>query len=430
MAGRPGEDTGAAPPPSASCRISVSSGARRGSAGSFISGPGQRTREPATSNGSVFRSERDFVSSSAAAADLERIGAGREPAGTDPEPIGVAVIGAGYWGPNLVRNFQASPSFRLWTLCDIDVQRARRVLGRYSTVEATADLNTVLADPRVTAVAIATPAGTHLDLTLAALRAGKHVLVEKPLAANYADGRRLVAEAESHGLTLMCDHTYCYTPAVGRIREALHSGELGDLHYLDSVRINLGLVQRDIDVLWDLAPHDLSILDFVLPDGVHPVAVSAHGADPINAGRACVAYLTVKLNTGAIAHIHVNWLSPIKVRTTIIGGSKRTLVWDDLNPTQRVAIFDSGVDLATPEELGADERRAALVSYRSGDMVAPALVEREALGQMVDQFALAMRTDRPALTDGRAGLRVLAALEAASRSLGEGGAAIELADVR
>ncbi|GAA1806943.1 Gfo/Idh/MocA family oxidoreductase [Luedemannella flava] len=344
----------------------------------------------------------------------------------DREPIGIAVVGAGYWGPNLVRNFSGSAAFRLTSVVDLDVARARKVLGAYSTVEATNDLDAVLADPRVGAVAIATPAGTHLEVALKALRAGKHVLVEKPLAATYADGLKLVTEAEDRGLTVMCDHTYCYTPAVTRIREALHSGELGELHYLDSVRINLGLVQRDIDVIWDLAPHDLSIIDFVLPDGVHPVSVSAHGADPIGAGNSCVGYLTLALNTGAIAHIHVNWLSPIKVRTTIVGGSKRTLVWDDLNPTQRIGIYDRGVDVATPDELGVDERRSMQVSYRSGDMIAPALVEKEALGQMVNAFAEAIHTGIPSLTDGRAGLRVLEILEAASRSLADGGAAIPL----
>jgi predicted dehydrogenase len=337
------------------------------------------------------------------------------------EPIGVAVVGAGYWGPNLVRNFQGSPKFRLISLCDLDVSRAQRVLGAYSTVRATPDLNEVLADPTISAVAIATPAGTHLEVAQAALEAGKHVLVEKPLASTYADGRKLVEKAREHGLTLMCDHTYCYTSAVQKIREIVRSGELGEVHYLDSVRINLGLVQRDIDVLWDLAPHDLSILDFVLPEGVHPVEVSAHGADPIGANRACVAYLTLKLNTGAIAHIHVNWLSPIKVRTTIVGGSKRTLVWDDLNPSQRLSIFDRGVDVAGPEELEAEERRSILVSYRSGDMIAPALSEREALGEMVSQFASSISTGAPSPTDGGSGLRVLEILEAASRSLAEGG---------
>lgn len=349
-----------------------------------------------------------------------------EPPAANAEPIGVAVIGAGYWGPNLVRNFQSSSDFRLRWLCDLDVDRAKRVLGGYSTVETTGELATVLADDKVDAVAIATPAGTHLDVAMAALAAGKHVLVEKPLAASRAEGARLVAEADKRGLTLMCDHTYCYTPAVLRIRELLHAGELGELHFLDSVRINLGLVQRDIDVLWDLAPHDLSILDFVLPPGVSPVAVAAHGADGIGAGRACVAYLTLQLNTGAIAHIHVNWLSPVKVRTTIIGGSKRTLVWDDLNPSQRLSLFDRGVDVATSDEIGDELRRDMLVSYRSGDMVAPALTEREALRTMVEEYARAIRTGTPALTDGRSGLRVLSILEAASQSLANGGTMVAL----
>jgi predicted dehydrogenase len=346
------------------------------------------------------------------------------------DTIGVAVVGAGYWGPNLVRNFQATPSFELRWLCDLDLTRARRALGRYSTVRPTTDLAEVLADPAVRAVAIATPAGTHRDVALAALRAGKHVLVEKPLAATHAEGAELVAEAHRRGLVLMCDHTYCYTPAVLRIRELLHSGELGEVHYVDSVRINLGLVQRDVNVMWDLAPHDLSILDFVLPEGVRPMSVAAHGADPIGAGQSCVAYLTLNLSGGGIAHIHVNWLSPIKVRTTLIGGSKRTLVWDDLNPTQRISVYDRGVDLAAPEELGADERQQMLVSYRSGDMVAPALVEREALRSMAEEFAGSIHSGWSPLTDGRAGLRVLEILEAATRSLTEGGAMIPLESAR
>jgi predicted dehydrogenase len=341
-------------------------------------------------------------------------------------PIGVAVIGAGYWGPNLVRNFQNNGGFQLRWLCDLDESRARRVVGPYSTVRVTTELAEVLADPEVGAVAVATPAGTHLPVALAALQAGKHVVVEKPLAATYAEGLELVSEADRRGLTLMCDHTFCYTPVVTRIRELLHHGEVGELQYVDSVRINLGLVQRDIDVVWDLAPHDLSILDHVLPPHVRPVSVSAVGTDPIGAGRSCIAYLTLTLSNGAIAHVHVNWLSPIKVRTTIIGGSRRTLVWDDVNPMLRLSVFDRGVDIATKDKLDEQERRDLLISYRSGDMIAPALGEREALAAMVEEFGRAIRTGTPALTDGRAGLRVLAILEAASQSLDKGGLTIPL----
>jgi predicted dehydrogenase len=343
-------------------------------------------------------------------------------------PIGVAVIGAGYWGPNLVRNFQNNGGFQLRWLCDLDESRARRVVGPYSTVRVTTELSEVLADPEVGAVAVATPAGTHLPVAMAALQAGKHVVVEKPLAATYAEGLELVEEADRRGLTLMCDHTFCYTPVVTRIRDLLRSGEVGELQYVDSVRINLGLVQRDIDVVWDLAPHDLSILDHMLPPGVRAVSVAAVGTDPIGAGRACIAYLTLTLSNGAIAHVHVNWLSPIKVRTTIIGGSRRTLVWDDVNPMLRLSVFDRGVDIATKESLGEQEQRDLLISYRSGDMIAPALGEREALAAMVEEFGRAIRTGTPALTDGRAGLRVLAILEAASQSLDKGGLTIALPD--
>jgi predicted dehydrogenase len=342
------------------------------------------------------------------------------------EPIGLAVVGAGYWGPNLVRNFAGSPEYRLTWLCDIDRSRAVQVLGPYSTVEVTDDLEVVLADDRVSAIAIATPAGTHLDIALAAMRAGKHVLIEKPLAATYADGLRLVEEADRAGLVLMCDHTFCYTPAVLKIRELVHSGEIGDLHYFDSVRINLGLVQPDIDVLWDLAPHDISILESILPPGVEPLSVATHAADPIGTGRSCIAFMTLQLTGGAIAHCHLNWLSPTKVRTTMIGGSKRALVWDDLNPLQRVTIYDRGVDLVPAQEAKAEDRQKAFVSYRTGDLISPALSEREALASMVEEFADCIRTGRPSLTDGRSGLRVLDILEAASRSMDRNGVPMPL----
>ena len=247
--------------------------------------------------------------------------------------------------------------------------------------------------------AIATPAATHFDLARAALDAGKHVLVEKPLTPSVAEGRKLADLAQRSGLVLMCDHTYCYTPAVQRIRQLIRDGEIGDIQFIDSVRINLGLVQPDVDVLWDLAPHDLSILDFVLPDDVEPIAVAAHTGDPLGTGRACLAYLSVWLSNGALAHVHVNWLSPTKIRTTLFGGSRRTIVWDDMNPVARIMIHDRGVDLVEADSLGPDERRQALISYRLGDMHAPALPEREALPQCDVRIRQRDRSGRQPLTD-------------------------------
>ena len=343
-------------------------------------------------------------------------------------PLGVAVVGAGYWGPNLVRNIQASEDCELRWVCDLDIDRARRAVGRYSTVGVTSELDTVLDDPGVAAVAVATPAHTHAEVALACLEAGKHVLVEKPLAWSVAEGEKLVSAADAVGLTLMCDHTYCYTPAVQRIRRLVREGALGDVQYVDSVRINLGLVQPDIDVFWDLAPHDLAILDVILPEGCAPTAVAAQGADPLGTGRVCIGYLTLPLSGGGIAHAHLNWLSPTKIRTTIIGGSQRMLVWDDLNPAQRLSMYDTGVHVGDDAErlLAPETRRESVISYRVGDMVAPALPEREALQAVIAEFVAAIRDRRPALTDGRSGLRVLRALDAAAMSLEMGGIAVPL----
>jgi predicted dehydrogenase len=335
----------------------------------------------------------------------------------------VAVIGAGYWGPKLVRNFDASDDWDLVAVCDRDAERARRAAGRRPGVEVHTSVDTLLARDGLDAVAIATPAGTHAGLAIAALEAGRHVLVEKPLADDVADAAAMVRTARERDLVLMADHTYCYTPAVQRIGEIIAEGTLGDVLFVDSVRINLGLVQPDVDVLWDLAPHDLSIFDYVLPGGLNPVAVSAHGADPLGAGRACVGYLTMPLPGGAIAHVHVNWLSPTKIRQMVIAGTRRTLVWDDLNPQQRVSIYDRGVDLAT-QSAGAIDRTSATVSYRLGDMHAPALPEREALSAMVEEFAGAVTEGRRPRTPGDSGLRVLTVLDAARRSLAAYGATI------
>jgi predicted dehydrogenase len=334
--------------------------------------------------------------------------------------IGMAVLGAGYWGPNLIRNIRAIPDADLRWICDLDLARAERANGPRSTTRVTAVFEDVLDDPDVKTVCIATPAATHLDVGLACIESGKHVMIEKPLALSSGDASKLAGAARDAGVVLMCDHTYCYTPAVRHIRSLVQEGTLGELQYFDSVRINLGLVQTDVDVFWDLAPHDLSILDFILPAGVRVEAVAAQGADPISAGRACLGYLTLRLSSGAIAHVHVNWLSPTKIRTTIIGGSDRIVVWDDLHPTQRVSMFDRGVQLNG----GLEARRDKLVSYRLGNMVAPALHEEEALQVALQEFLSSIGEGRAPATDGDAGIRVIRMLEAASRSMELDGATV------
>ena len=335
--------------------------------------------------------------------------------------LGLVVVGAGYWGPNLVRNFNASPDWDLVAVCDRDEARAHKVAEGYRDVAVVTSIEDALALPGVDAVAIATPARTHEGIALAALRAGKHVLVEKPLADSVLSGRQMIDVAAQHDLVLMADHTYCYTPAVLKIAELVAAGELGDVLFVDSVRINLGLIQPDVDVFWDLAPHDLSILDFILPGGLRPTGVAAHGADPLGTGKSCVGYLSMPLEGGAMAHVHVNWLSPTKIRQMVIGGSKRTLVWDDLNPQQRISVYDRGVDFAQISADAAD-RAATTISYRVGDTWSPALPEREALGLMVREFAASIRERRAPRTDGHAALRVLSVLDAAARSLDHHGA--------
>ena len=348
-----------------------------------------------------------------------------------PGTIGVAVVGVGYWGPNLVRNICSSAICDLRWVCDLDVSRAESAVGRYSTIRVTDDLDDVLSDPCVHAVAVATPANTHLEVALSCLEAGKHVLVEKPLGGTVAEGEKLVAVAEDLGLVLMCDHTYCYTPAVQEIRRLVSTGEVGEIHYVDSVRTNLGLLQSDVDVFWDLAPHDLAILDAVLPERSRPMAVSAIGADPLGTGMACIGYLTLYLEGGGLAHSHVNWLSPTKVRTVTIGGSERMVVWDDLKLTQRLSLYDKGVDVMDSDasSVSSEVRRERKVSYRYGDLSAPALSVTEALSSVIAEFVESIREGRAPLTDGHAGLRVLRILEAASASLRRNGAAVPLGDL-
>ncbi len=333
--------------------------------------------------------------------------------------IGVGVIGCGYWGPNIVRNLSSIPGTEARVLCDLDPARLEPLRRRYPTSRTTTDYRDVLADPRIDAVAICTPVATHFEIAEAALRAGKHVLVEKPLTDSLRDAERLVRLAERERRVLQVDHTFVYNPAVQRIRSIIGSGELGELLYVDCVRINLGLFQSDVNVLWDLAPHDLSVVCFLIDRT--PRWVSAVGAAHLGRFES-QAYLTVKYDDSLIAHLHVNWLAPVKIRSTLIGGSKRMIVYDDLAPSEKIRIYDKGIVLNGDRGL----RDRARVDYRIGDMFAPYVDKAEPLARVCEDFVRAIETGEPALTDGRAGLEVVRILEAAQTSLAREGERIHL----
>jgi predicted dehydrogenase len=331
-----------------------------------------------------------------------------------PEPtrrLQVAICGCGYWGPNLIRNFSSAPTTEVAAICDRDPQRLQRVAGLCPQAERVEDFREALADPNIDAVAIATPVGTHSMLATAALEAGKHVLVEKPLAASTREAEHLVALADKLGLTLMVDHTFVYSPAIRKIKELVQSGELGEIYYVDSVRINLGLFQEDVNVIWDLAPHDLSIVDYILER--RPRSLTAMGT--CHAGRDIedVAYLNLDFGDNLIASFHVNWLSPVKLRHMIVAGSKKSLVYNDLNFAEPIKVYDRGISLAET----AEARHGVLISYRTGDIWSPHLEQQEPLQNVVRHFADCIANKSTPLTDGEAGLRVVRILEAAQRSI-------------
>jgi predicted dehydrogenase len=330
------------------------------------------------------------------------------------------VVGYGYWGPNLVRNFAEAPGSRVVAVSDLNAQRLTEIATRYPTIKTTTAYADLLADPDVEAIVVATPVGTHFRLAMAALEAGKHVLVEKPIAASAAEAEQLLEAAERRGLTLMVDHTFVYTPAVHKIKELVATGHLGRLYYYDSVRVNLGLIQRDVDVLWDLAVHDLSIMDHVL--GQQPCAVAATGVAHIPGRPVNTAYLTCFFEDNLIAHFHVNWLAPVKVRRTLIGGDRQMIVYDDLEPSEKVKVYDKGVTLTAE----AEGRYDLLVGYRTGDMYAPRLSLTEALHTEAQHFVECVQQGQKPLSDGLAGLRVVRILEAATESLARRGQPIEL----
>jgi len=336
------------------------------------------------------------------------------------EQVRVAVVGCGYWGTNLIRNLAASPLCEVVALCDQDRARLERGSGPCPRAELVRDFEAVVADPGVEAVVLATPVATHAPLVHAALEAGKHVLVEKPLATSVREAEELVRLARARGLTLMVDHTFLYSPAVRRVKELIDAGELGDIYYIDSVRINLGLFQSDVNVLWDLAPHDLSIVDFLL--GRLPRSVAATGSCHTGGDLEDVAYLNLDFGGNLLASFHVNWLSPVKVRHLMIGGSNKGLVYNDLNHWEPIKVYDRGITVAESPEA----RRGVLISYRTGDVWSPNVEPTEPLQTVVRHFAECVRTGSRPLSDGEAGLRVVRILEAAQRSIKAQGGRITL----
>lgn len=334
--------------------------------------------------------------------------------------IHIGVIGYGYWGPNLVRNFSDAPEFKVAAVSDLNPQRLSLAQSRHPAAAVHADYRALLDDPAVDAVAIATPVSTHYPIAMAALQAGKHVFIEKPLAESAEQAERLIEEAARRGLVLQVDHTFVYTGAVRKIRELADAGELGELYYYDSVRINLGLFQSDISVLWDLAVHDLSIIDYLFPRP--PVAVSATGTSHVDGQPANIAFMTLYFENNAIAHVHVNWLAPVKVRRTLIGGSRKMVVYDDLEPSEKIKVYDKGITLGGQKE----HLYKALIDYRSGDMWAPRLELAEALKVEARSFARAIAEGEASPSDGESGLRVVRVLEAATRSLNLRGQPVEL----
>jgi predicted dehydrogenase len=323
--------------------------------------------------------------------------------------IRVGVIGYGYWGPNVVRNLHSLDSAQVVAICDRSPEAQKRARRAYPCGEVTADATDILRSPDIDAVAVVTPVWTHFDLAKAALENGKHVFVEKPFTANSDQAEMLIELAQKRNLKVMVDHTFLFTGVVKKIRQLIDQGELGDLYYYDSMRVNLGLFQHDIDVIWDLAAHDLSIMDYLIQE--EPEAIVATGEKHLN-GHADVAFITVYFPHNTIAHINVNWLSPVKIRTTLIGGEKKMVVWNDLEADEKLKVYDKGVQIASTE--GVYE---LLVSYRSGDMWVPKIEQTEALKVELGYFLGCIEKNETPFNDGEAGLRVVKILEAAGESL-------------
>ncbi len=334
------------------------------------------------------------------------------------QAIRVGVIGYGYWGPNIVRNFGALEQSRVVALCDKNPKSLRRAHQVYPHLHLTSDSQELLTATDIDVVAVVTPVWTHYELAKAALENGKHVFVEKPFTCKAEQAEELIELADRKKLKIMVDHTFLFTGAVKRIRQLIDDGTLGELYYYDSMRVNLGLFQHDVNVIWDLAPHDLSIMDYLIKE--KPEAVVATGERHLN-GVADIAFMTVYYPNNMIGHINVNWLSPVKVRTTLIGGVKKMLVWNDLEADEKIKVYDKGVEISSGQAV-----YDTLVSYRTGDMWAPKVEQVEALRLEAAYFVDCIRNDKTPFNDGIAGLRVVQLLEAADRSVQGKGKVIQL----
>lgn len=330
----------------------------------------------------------------------------------------IGVVGLGYWGPNLVRNFSSTDNVESVIACDLDERRLRSIGKKFPSVVLESDVKRAFADESIEAVAIATPVSTHFPLAKEALESGKHVLLEKPLAATAKEAEYLVNLAESKSLVLMVDHTFIYTGAVRKMHQLIDDGEIGRISYFDSVRVNLGLFQHDVNVIWDLATHDISIMHYLVHE--KPVSVAASGSAHYN-GHEDIAYVVVNFNDGLMAHFHVNWIAPVKVRQIMIGGTKKMIMYDDVEPSEKVKIFDKGVTASTKEGI-----YKTLIQYRTGDMYAPHLDGAEALSLLCSNFVQSALGQAIPVTDGNAGLEVVRILEAADRSLKNHGSLVTL----
>jgi predicted dehydrogenase len=334
-------------------------------------------------------------------------------------PLGIAVVGAGYWGPNLVRNLHASDEWSVRCVVERDRGRLNRLLRLYPAIEGHAEIGAALADPAVDAVALATPPRTHHALATQVIDAGKHVLVEKPLAESYRDAKDLCERARRAGVRLMTDHTFLYTGSVEKLRALREGGEFGKVYYIDSVRVNLGLFQES-NVVWDLAPHDVSIINYVLDE--LPTSVALQLGACVHARVPDVAFLTMWYPSGCLAHVHLSWLSPVKLRRTMISGSLKMVVWDDVEPTEKIYIYDKGVVL----DPSSSTLQQQMVSYRLGDLHVPLVDNREALGKLVADFAASIVGGSPTRSDGEFGAGVVRVIEAALRSAELDGAKVEV----